>query len=146
MGLFSLMSRIWGPEFVSCLIMEIGREEAGGGGALTEDKPRWLEQVFRWCQLLPLAKDRSSSSSFINTAGTEPATPKPIQGLETARQLGSRGRRGFASSKEESGIGVKPGSYFEKVSKAGTLKLEPWFLKRHWRQPRSERGALQRGM
>lgn len=40
-------------------------------------------------------------------------------------------RRGFTSSKEEAGIGVKPGSYFEKVSKAGTLKLEPWFLKRH---------------
>lgn len=44
---------------------------------------------------------------------------------------GSRGRRGFTSSKEEAGMGVKPGSYFEKVSKAGTLKLEPWFLKRH---------------
>lgn len=59
---------------------------------------------------------------------------------------GSQGRRGFTFSKEGAGTRGKTGSYFEKVSKAGTLKLDPWFLKRHWRQPRPWRGALQSGM
>lgn len=138
------MSKVW--EFVSCLSMADWPRGGGEGKNTQLGQAKMAEAGLLMVPDAALGQRRALFISLHKHSRPEPATPKPIQGLGTAYQLGSRGCRGFTSSKEGAGLGVKPGSYFEKVSKAGTLKLEPWFLKRHWRHPRSERGALQCGM
>lgn len=102
-------------------------------------------------RVTPLGGRRELPSPEASPHGTRSRDTGPSDDTHTrlwacARQPGSQGRGGFTSSKGGVETRGKTGSYFEKVWKAGTLKLDPWFLKRHWRQPRPWRGALQRGM